>query len=232
MAPKKPASRTRRKPKPTVKAAHRKGTRRVRTGPVTSEQAADRRAHVLRIAGEQFVAHGFHGTSIDEIAQRSRVSKVTIYREYGDKGALFQQFFDGYFSAFRYDVDLTLRSHRPLKEVVRDVIRLVVNMSADKRTSAILRLAIGERNRFPKIARVVLDRAYDLARPLGDYLRIASGQRGMTNQEAKQRALHLMNMASGGYAALLDDPRTFYGDQNAWVESVADAFLESIPRRK
>jgi len=210
-----------------VKAV-RKRSHRVRTGPVSYEQAANRRIHVLQIAGNEFLTHGFHGTSIDVIARRSRVSKVTIYRECGSKDMLFREFLIAAISAFRYNLEQAIHSDRPLGDVVRDIIRIVLAANSDKRNLGLLRLAIAERNRFPHVARLVLDQAFDIARPLGEYLRTKSGAR-MSTAEAERRAFHLMNMALGGSGALLDDPKSFYSDQRTWIESVAQTFLDGFP---
>jgi AcrR family transcriptional regulator len=210
-----------------------KRSRPVRTGPISDEETANRRNRVLQIAGDEFLAHGFRGASIEVIAKRSRVSKVTIYREYRNKESLFREFFNTSISGYRSNLEQALRNDRPLGDVVRDIIRfMVVTNAEDKRNFGILRLAIAERNRFPNVARMVLDLAYEIARPLGAYLKTMSRNSGMTSDDAERRAFHLMNMAVGGFGVLLDDPRTFYGNHDVWVESVARAFLDGLSQKK
>lgn len=48
-----------------------------------------KRAAILEAAQSMFLEHGFQGVSMDEIAARAGVSKLTVYSHFGDKGALF-----------------------------------------------------------------------------------------------------------------------------------------------
>lgn len=48
-----------------------------------------KRAAILRSAKALFLEHGFEGVSMDQIAQRAGVSKLTVYSHFGDKDALF-----------------------------------------------------------------------------------------------------------------------------------------------
>jgi AcrR family transcriptional regulator len=214
------------------KASSRKGAhlrRRVaRTGPVSYQEALERRQRVIEVAGQEFLSHGFHGTSIDVIARKSHVSKVTIYRECGNKETIFQEFFLLSIGAFRYNLENVLHSDHPLEEVVRDIIRLVLIANSDERAFSLLTLAIAERPRFPHVARRILDGAFEVARTIGDYLRLKLNNPNLTRAEAAQRAFHLLNMALGGSGVLLDNPATFYADREKWIESVAITFLEGV----
>ena len=48
-----------------------------------------KRAAVLEAAKRMFVAHGFDGVSMDQIAAEAGVSKLTVYSHFGDKDSLF-----------------------------------------------------------------------------------------------------------------------------------------------
>jgi TetR/AcrR family transcriptional repressor of mexJK operon len=48
-----------------------------------------KRAAVLEAAKRMFVAHGFDGVSMDQIAAEAGVSKLTVYSHFGDKESLF-----------------------------------------------------------------------------------------------------------------------------------------------
>ena len=47
--------------------------------------AADRRAAILDAAMEAFASRGYHGTSIDDIAQAAGISKALIYEHFSSK---------------------------------------------------------------------------------------------------------------------------------------------------
>lgn len=48
-----------------------------------------KRAAILEAATTLFLEHGFEGVSMDQIAARAGVSKLTVYSHFGDKQALF-----------------------------------------------------------------------------------------------------------------------------------------------
>lgn len=53
------------------------------------------RAKVLKIAGEMFLQEGFAAVSMDRIAAQTGVSKMTLYRQFGDKNTLFIETISG-----------------------------------------------------------------------------------------------------------------------------------------
>ncbi|HOZ25340.1 MAG TPA: helix-turn-helix domain-containing protein, partial [Thermomonas sp.] len=50
-----------------------------------------KRAAILDAAKRMFVAHGFDGVSMDQIASEAGVSKLTVYSHFGDKESLFAE---------------------------------------------------------------------------------------------------------------------------------------------
>lgn len=48
-----------------------------------------KRAAILKSAKRLFVAHGYEGVSMDQIATAAGVSKLTVYSHFGDKDSLF-----------------------------------------------------------------------------------------------------------------------------------------------
>lgn len=56
---------------------------------ITAEEATENRAKVLEAAGRLFRRDGFHGASLDEIAQEAGFSKGVIYSQFGSKDELF-----------------------------------------------------------------------------------------------------------------------------------------------
>ena len=54
-------------------------------------QTADTREKILTAALEIFSAKGFHGTTVDEIAERAELGKGTVYRHFHSKKGLFSE---------------------------------------------------------------------------------------------------------------------------------------------
>ena len=56
---------------------------------------SERRAQLLRAAQEVFVQHGYHATSMDDIAERAGVSKPVLYQHFSSKLDLYLALLDG-----------------------------------------------------------------------------------------------------------------------------------------
>jgi AcrR family transcriptional regulator len=63
-----------------------------RPGTATSGERlarAERERLMLRAAGEAFATHGFHGSSMDDIAHAAGITKPMLYRYFGSKEGLY-----------------------------------------------------------------------------------------------------------------------------------------------
>ena len=51
--------------------------------------ASERRAQLIDVGRSVFAKHGYEGTSVEEIAQRAKVSKPIVYEHFGGKEGLY-----------------------------------------------------------------------------------------------------------------------------------------------
>lgn len=120
--------------------------KRRRTTPPTREL-------ILKAATEAFVAHGYAGVSIDQIAAQAGVSKPTIYSHFEGKEQLFVAIMNSICDNFE----------EPLLGQAADSQELpaILNRIADNYTRSILqpgviamhRLLVAEAERFPELSR-------------------------------------------------------------------------------
>ena len=68
------------------KNTHTPDTKRLGTRKVPKEQ---RMVQILEVAGSVFSRHGFHSTSMEQIAEGAGVTKPLLYRYFGSKDALY-----------------------------------------------------------------------------------------------------------------------------------------------
>lgn len=76
------------KKKPPQKKAPRQ--KRPYGGRPSLKEAAQLHDRILDAAAELFIKHGYGETSIEAIAAHAGIGKLTLYRRFGDKDALFQ----------------------------------------------------------------------------------------------------------------------------------------------
>ncbi|NED99680.1 TetR/AcrR family transcriptional regulator [Phytoactinopolyspora halotolerans] len=127
---------------------------------VTTESGADRSAHkratILEAARAVFLSKGYAGASMDEIAARAAVSKPTVYKNFGDKQALFAAIITSDISDAE-ERSQTLVEALPHGEDIegslRKFARRHVTVVTQPHLIKIRRLIIAEADRFPELAR-------------------------------------------------------------------------------
>jgi AcrR family transcriptional regulator len=58
------------------------------------ERTAQTRRELLDVAVRRFFEHGYHGTTLDDIAEEAGYTKGAVYSTFGSKGGLFLALFD------------------------------------------------------------------------------------------------------------------------------------------
>lgn len=130
-------------------------------GPGDHQRAARKRRAILDAATEVFLRDGYLGTSMDEIAARSEVSKQTVYKHFGSKEALFVEIV----TSMTDEAGDTVRNRVPAFEDGDDVAEYLfgyahrqLTVVVTPRVMQLRRLVIGEVGRFPELAKVLYER--------------------------------------------------------------------------
>lgn len=119
------------------------------------------RALITEAAVSEFVAKGYNGTSVDDIAAAAGVAKRTIYNIYGDKEQVFRAMItEAIATAEAYSArlgtsGLTDRGNRPgstLEQQLVDIARDLAQSILQGPVIPLRRLVIGEAARFPDLA--------------------------------------------------------------------------------
>lgn len=108
---------------------------------------------VVAGARDIFLRDGFEGASVDDIARSAQVSKATLYKYFPDKRLLFLEVCAVQCRALA-DSALDLeQSDRPIQEILRQGVDLLIRFLVSPFAQNIHQLAIGEAERFPQFAR-------------------------------------------------------------------------------
>ena len=119
---------------------------------VREARSAERRDAILAAALEEFAANGFAGTRLDDIAQRAKIAKGTIYLYFADKETLFQELLRAMFAPIVAALENIPKSDMPTREIMEHMIGLFVRDVLGTRRKDVIRLVIAEGPRFPKLA--------------------------------------------------------------------------------
>jgi AcrR family transcriptional regulator len=204
--------------------------RRVRRGPISQSEVDERNALIAQVATEEFLAKGFRGASMSEIARRARVGKATLYGLFRSKEDLFRHVTANSLPDFRRQLSSALDPEAPFESVIRTVVALFMASRRDRKAMAMLRLAVAERDSFPSLADIAHQSNVDLVRPFAKYLEAKAIPAELDERASQWRAYQLMSMAVGGYSSMLfrDDALL---PEKEWTESVVEMFIPSFPLR-
>lgn len=112
---------------------------------------------ILEGGMQEFLAHGYAGTSMDRVAIAAGVSKATVYSHFQDKEGLFtrliQRLVEGKFRSIFDPANAQVRQTAP-EIVLRDLANRVLNVGmSDPQFLNFMRVILGESGRFPQLAR-------------------------------------------------------------------------------
>jgi len=116
----------------------------------------EKRAEILRAARPILLRDGLGGTTLDRVAAEGKISKMTLYRHFPSKEALFaglvtrmcEDMRDGLENAPVADI------HKPASERLADELRGFTSALIEPDWLALYRLLVADGWRFPDLARV------------------------------------------------------------------------------
>lgn len=108
---------------------------------------------VLAGARDVFMADGFEGASVDDIARAANVSKATLYSYFPDKRLLFMEVARTECNKQAETALATINMEAPAGEVLCNIACQMVNFITSNFGQRIFRICVGESDRFPELGR-------------------------------------------------------------------------------
>jgi TetR/AcrR family transcriptional repressor of mexJK operon len=109
---------------------------------------------IVETARELFLSHGYGGTSLDDVATASGVSKTTVYNNFEDKDALFTAVITDVIDRAQViasELETGLSGSGVAPDRIRAAARQIIVAVLDPRVVQLRRLAIAEALRFPDL---------------------------------------------------------------------------------
>lgn len=137
-----------------------------RTKPIEPDSAAasDKTEQILQGAMQEFLTHGYAGTSMDKVAKTGGVSKATVYSYFQDKEGLFAALVQ---RLAREKVNFTVLDEEPAVALRFVATTLLEQVTQEPEFLNFVRLVIAESGRFPQLAQTYVK---NLAKPAIDRL--------------------------------------------------------------
>lgn len=107
---------------------------------------------IVEAARQEFLASGYAATTMSAVAARAGTSTKTVYRLVPNKSELFKNVVSARIGRFMLEIDPDALDAYELTEAVEHMLVSFGTLTLDKDTIALVRLVIGECERFPEIA--------------------------------------------------------------------------------
>lgn len=131
-------------------------------------------AQVLEGARKVFMADGFEGASVEDIARAAGVSKATLYSYFPDKRLLFMEVASTECDLMADQVMAQIDDSRPAREVLTVTGQHIVRFLLSDFSQQVFRICVAERERFPELGRAYYASGPDRGRErIGEYLSCA-----------------------------------------------------------
>ncbi|QPF81891.1 TetR/AcrR family transcriptional regulator [Bradyrhizobium genosp. L] len=150
--------------------AGKRGEAKSRGGRPTRDAAIERDQRLIEVATRLFLERGFDATSIDALAEAARVSKPTVYAQYGDKRGLFTAVLRreiarwlAPLAAAAGEMRVDGRSDRSVEERLIDLGRQLLTLNCSADSIAFSRILTAQAINFPEIAKLAVDEGWSKA---------------------------------------------------------------------
>lgn len=107
---------------------------------------------LVEAAGQEFQTTGYAATTMCAVAERAGISTKTMYRLVPNKAELFKNVISARIGRFMLEIDPEALDAYEMTEAVEHMLIAFGTLTLDKETIALVRLVIGECERFPELA--------------------------------------------------------------------------------
>jgi TetR/AcrR family transcriptional repressor of mexJK operon len=117
----------------------------------------DRLARILAGATAIFIAEGYEGASMSQIAECANVSKGTLYNYFPSKQALFAAFVRQRCSYVMHDIFGELHNDAPIEPELRRIGTLMLKLMIAPAGQSTFRVVVMEAAKFPELAQTFME---------------------------------------------------------------------------
>lgn len=176
-------------------------SRRTRGRPKSGEVAAIRR-DLFTAAAEQFLANGFAGTSVAEIAAAASMSKTTLYARFASKEELFRALIAQLAKQRFPQIPSLIDEYpdTPLEEVLKDIAEQAFIAASAPEWILFDRFIISEGARFPELIRDSVEWRSAVIAMMGDYIAFCAQRDGVSCKDP-QGVARIYMMTLRGFIA-------------------------------
>ena len=153
---------------------------------------------VLEGARQVFMADGFEGASVDDIARAANVSKATLYSYFADKRLLFMEVARMECARQADMATETIDLTAPVRQILTEAACKMIAFGTSDFGQQMFRIAVAESERFPALGQAFYESGHRMVRSrLVDFLRqaVARGELQIEDFELAADQFHVLSKA-------------------------------------
>ncbi|WP_299080364.1 TetR/AcrR family transcriptional regulator [uncultured Ruegeria sp.] len=180
---------------------------------------------VLRGAREVFMADGFEGASVDDIARAAGVSKATLYSYFPDKRLLFMEVAQTECSRMADRVISMIDETKPAREVLSIAATQLTSFLVSDFAQQVFRICVAERDRFPELGRAFYEAGpQNGQRQMAEYL-----EKAVAKGELAVEDVHIAAEQFSELCKVRIWTRAAFGIQNSFTEAeIGEVALQAV----
>jgi AcrR family transcriptional regulator len=184
-------------------------------------------SRLLDVALQEFLAHGYGGTSLTRIVKAAGISKTTLYARFGSKEDLFRAIVQQQIE--RLSAETALRSRKGPPNLV-DGLRAYGNRSLEISLEGDLlevnRLIYSESARFPELGTAAAERSQRGIADVAAFIAACAESESVSCRDPQAVAMAFIFMLRGWYVDVLLSNRTVsVRERQRWVETAVTMLL-------
>lgn len=202
--------------------------RRTRGRPKSDDVAAIEK-RILDAALDEFITHGYGGTSLRRIVNVARISKTTLYSRFSSKEQLFRAIMRQQIDRISAVTSLKAESERPdLEQGLKTYARRTLEFSLKGDLLEINRLIYSESHRFPELGIAAAERTEVGVKHIADFIRECAIADGIPCRDPEGIAEAFILMLRGWYVnVMLTNAKVSAALREQWVDRAVHALISA-----
>ncbi|MBE1285118.1 MAG: TetR family transcriptional regulator [Rhodobacteraceae bacterium] len=184
---------------------------------------------VLQGARDVFMADGFEGASVDDIARKAGVSKATLYSYFPDKRLLFREVVRTECERQACEADELVETTCGPETVLYDTAHRIIAIILSDFSLQMFRICVAESERFPELGQEFYESGpMVLKRGLQEYLEDATARGELKIDDVSLAADQFAELCKAGWLleAIFMHQREFSdAERHRYAQGAVDTFL-------
>ncbi len=191
------------------------------------EDVAQIETRLLDVSLDEFVEHGYGGTSLTRIVKAAGISKTTLYARFPSKEALFRAIMHRQIDGFSAVAALRSAKGRPdLTSGLKAYGNRTLEISLEGDLLQVNRLIYSESGRFPELGQAAADRSQLGIDDIAAFIAACAEADGMACRAPRAVAEAFIFMLRGWYVdVLLTNRPVPVRERQRWVETAVNALI-------